>query len=63
MKSAGKLAKANQIDAQTLARFAGTMGRKPTVIPGEAGRPLQAILTLTRAADYEEATMEGAAAA
>ena len=63
MKATGKLAKTDRTDAQILARFAGAVGPKPSVIPGEAARPLQAILILTRAAAYEEATMEGAAVA
>jgi hypothetical protein len=63
MKVTGKLAKIDLIDAQILARFAGAVGPKPSAIPDGAARPLQAILTLTRAADYEETTMEGAAVA
>jgi transposase len=102
MKATGKLAKTDRIDAQILARFAGAVGPKPSIIPNEEARPFQAILTLRRqlsgmlvtaknrlimaragsqahprpracrshstlsyrsAADYEEATMEGAAVA
>jgi len=48
MKATGKLAKTDRIDAQILARFAGAVGPKPSVIPGEEARPLQAILTLRR---------------
>jgi transposase len=63
MKVTGKLAKIDRIDAHILARFAAAVDPKPSVIPGEAARPFQATLTLTRTADYEEATMEGAAVA
>jgi hypothetical protein len=45
MKATGKFAKTDRIDAQILARFAGTVGPKPSVIPGEQ-TPLQAILAL-----------------
>jgi hypothetical protein len=46
MKATGKLAKTDRIDAQILARFAGAVDPKPSVIPGEEARPLQAILAL-----------------
>ena len=43
MKVTGKLAKIDRTDAQILARFAGAVGPKPSVIPGEgpalAGHP------------------------
>jgi len=35
MKATGKLAKTDRIDAQILARFAGAVAPKPSVIPGE----------------------------
>ena len=40
MKATGKLAKTDRTDAQILARFAGAVGPKPSVIPGEAAWPL-----------------------
>ena len=48
MKATGKLAKTDRIDPRILAPFACAVGPKPSVIPGEEARPLQAILALRR---------------
>ena len=47
-KATGRLAKTDRIDAQILARFAGAVGPKPSVIPDEEVLTLQAILTRRR---------------
>ena len=44
----GRLAKTDRIDAQILARFAGAVGPKPSVIPDEKVLTLQAILARRR---------------
>ena len=43
-KAAGRLAKTDRIDAQILARFAGAVGPKLSVLPDEEALTLQAIL-------------------
>ena len=47
-KATGKLAKTDKIDAEVLARFAGAVGPRPSVLPDEEARALQAILTRRR---------------
>ncbi len=47
-KATGRLAKTDKIDAEVLARFAGAVGPKPSVIPDEEARALQAILARRR---------------
>ncbi len=47
-KATGKLAKTDKIDAEVLARFAGAVGPRPSVLPDEETRVLQAILTRRR---------------
>ncbi len=47
-KATGKLAKTDRIDAEILARFASAVDPKPSVIPDEEARALQAILTRRR---------------
>jgi transposase len=47
-KATGRLAKTDRIDAQILARFAGAVGPKPSVIPDEEVLTLQAILARRR---------------
>ena len=44
----GRLAKTDRIDACVLARFAGAVGPKPSVLPDEEAQLLQAILTRRR---------------
>jgi len=40
-KAAGRLAKTERIDAEVLARFAGAVGPRPSVLPDEEARALQ----------------------
>ncbi len=47
-KATGRLAKTDRIDAEVLARFAAAVGPKPSVLPDEEARALQAILTRRR---------------
>ncbi len=47
-KATGKLAKTDKIDAEVLARFAGAVGPRPSVLPDEEARALQAVLTRRR---------------
>src|SRR5215211_3487999 len=47
-KATGKLAKTDKIDAEVLARFASTVGPKPSVLPDEEAQALQAILARRR---------------
>jgi transposase len=47
-KATGKLAKTDRIDAEVLARFAAAVGPRPSVIPEEEARALQAILVRRR---------------
>ncbi|CAA9424566.1 Mobile element protein [uncultured Rubrobacteraceae bacterium] len=47
-KSTGRLAKTDRIDAEILARFAAAVGPRPSVLPGEEARALQAILARRR---------------
>lgn len=47
-KATGTLAKTDRIDAEVLARFAAAVGPKPSVIPDEEARALQAILVRRR---------------
>ena len=47
-KAAGRLAKTDRIDAQVLARFAGAVGPRPSVLPDEEARVLQDILLRRR---------------
>lgn len=47
-KAAGRLAKTDTIDAQVLARFAGAVGPRPSVLPDEEARVLQDILLRRR---------------
>jgi transposase len=47
-KAIGRLAKTDRIDAQVLARFAGAVGPKLSVMPDEEARFLQAILARRR---------------
>jgi transposase len=44
-RATGRLAKTDRINAQILARFAGAVGPKPSVIPDEEVLTLQAILS------------------
>ncbi len=47
-KAIGRLAKTDKIDAEILARFAGAVGPRPSVLPDEQARALQAILARRR---------------
>jgi transposase len=47
-KATGRLAKTDRIDAKVLARFAGAVGPRPSVLPDEEARALQAILVRRR---------------
>jgi transposase len=47
-KATGTLAKTDRIDAEVLARFAAAVGPRPSVIPDEEARALQAILVRRR---------------
>ncbi len=47
-KATGTLAKTDRIDAEVLARFAAAVGPRPSVIPDEEARALQAILLRRR---------------
>jgi len=47
-KAAGRLAKTERIDAEVLARFAGAVGPRPSVLPDEEARALQDILVRRR---------------
>src|SRR5215216_1219569 len=47
-KAIGRLAKTDRIDAEILARFAGAVGPKPSVLPDEEALTLQAILARRR---------------
>ncbi len=47
-KATGTLAKTDRIDAEVLARFASAVGPRPSVIPDEEARALQAILVRRR---------------
>ncbi len=47
-KAIGRLAKTDKIDAEVLARFAGAVGPRPSVLPDEEARALQAILARRR---------------
>lgn len=47
-KAAGRLAKTDRIDAEVLARFAGALGPRPSVLPDEEARVLQDILLRRR---------------
>jgi transposase len=47
-KATGRLAKTDRIDAEVLACFAGAVGPKPSVVPDEEARALQAILVRRR---------------
>jgi transposase len=47
-KATGRLAKTDKIDAYVLARFASAVGPRPSVIPDEEMRALQAILVRRR---------------
>jgi transposase len=47
-KAIGRLAKTDKIDAEVLARFAGAVGPRPSVMPGEEAQLLQAILARRR---------------
>ena len=47
-KAAGRLAKTDRIDAQVLARFAGAVGPRPSVLPDQEARVLQDILLRRR---------------
>ncbi len=47
-KATGRLAKTDRIDAEILARFAGAVGPRPSVMPDEEARLLQAILARRR---------------
>jgi transposase len=47
-KATGRLAKTDRIDAEILARFAGAVGPKPSVLPDEEALTLQAILARRR---------------
>lgn len=47
-KATGRLAKTDKIDAFVLARFAGAVGPRPSVLPDEEARALEAILTRRR---------------
>jgi transposase len=47
-KAIGRLAKTDKIDAEVLARFAGAVGPRPSVMPDEEAQLLQAILARRR---------------
>ncbi len=47
-KATGTLAKTDRIDAEILARFAAAVEPRPSVVPEEEARPLQAILARRR---------------
>ncbi len=47
-KAIGRLAKTDRIDAEVLARFAGAVGPRPSVLPDEEASALQAILARRR---------------
>ena len=47
-KATGRLAKTDRIDAEVLARLAGAVGPRPSVLPDEEAQALQAILTRRR---------------
>jgi len=47
-KAVGRLAKTDRIDAEILARFAGAVGPRPSLLPDEEARALQAILVRRR---------------
>ncbi len=47
-KAIGRLAKTDKIDAEVLARFAGAVGPRPSVLPDEEARASQAILARRR---------------
>ncbi len=47
-KATGRLAKTDRIDAEILARFAATVGPRPSILPDEEAQALQAILTRRR---------------
>ncbi len=47
-KATGRFAKTDRIDAEILARFAAAVGPRPSVIPDEEARALQAILVRRR---------------
>lgn len=47
-RATGKLAKTDRIDAEILARFAGAVGPRPSVLPDEEAITLQAILVRRR---------------
>jgi transposase len=47
-KATGRLAKTDRIDAEVLARFAGAVAPRPSVLPDEETRALQAILVRRR---------------
>lgn len=47
-RATGRLAKTDRIDAEILARFAGAVGPRPSVLPDEEAQLLQAILTRRR---------------
>ena len=47
-KAAGRLAKTDRIGAEVLARFAGALGPRPSVLPDEEARVLQDILLRRR---------------
>jgi transposase len=47
-KAVGRLAKTDRIDAEILARFAAAVGPRPSILPDEEARALQAILTRRR---------------
>jgi transposase len=47
-RATGRLAKTDRIDAEVLARFAGAVGPRPSVLPDEEARLLQALLTRRR---------------
>ena len=47
-RATGRLAKTDRIDAEVLARFAGAVGPRPSLIPDEEARLLQAVLARRR---------------
>ncbi len=47
-RAIGRLAKTDKIDAEVLARFAGAVGPRPSVLPDEQARALQAVLARRR---------------
>ncbi len=47
-RAVGRLAKTDKIDAEVLARFAEAVGPRPSVLPDEGARALQAILARRR---------------